>query len=478
VATFNTRGSSIDTLLAVYTGTSLTNLVSVAADDDRADYFTSEAVFNAVAGTNYVIAVDGRVSASGDIVLTWNLNTNISQVPMIVQQPLDTTVVAGDTANFSMFAASTTNLSYQWYLGDWLAILGATTNTFAITNVSYLNVGDYSVQVAAATGESVESLPASLEIGPSHSYDKLEDLLDSLGGNVGPHVSSKDSPIKPSFNSVSFPSVSVGTIGSQIINNFNSTTEQGEPIHADVIGGSSRWYLLTATTNATMVIDTLGSDIATVLAVYTGGDIFSLQQIATNRNGAPDGIRSLVKFPATNGTAYLVAVDGVNGAQGNINLNWKMGIAPNAVGPAQTLVVINGAGLTLQAGVTNNATTPSYQWQRNGTLLSGATNATFILSSIQFNQVGSYSVVVSNLLGAVVNAIATVSAQSPLTLAPGSNGFQVSGSATQAMVLQLSTNLTQWSALYTNTTPLLPINYSDTNSPSRSQGFYRLKSWP
>src|SRR4029077_193381 len=108
VATFNTRGSSFDTLVAIYTGTALTNLVVVADDDDRGDYFTSEAVFNAQAGTNYAIAVDGRASASGDIVLSWSFNTNITQIPMIVQQPLDTTVAAGDTASFSMFAASTT----------------------------------------------------------------------------------------------------------------------------------------------------------------------------------------------------------------------------------------------------------------------------------------------------------------------------------------------------------------------------------
>ena len=46
---------------------------------------------------------------------------------------------------------------------------------------------------------------------------------------------------------------------------------------------------------------------------------------ASDDNGAPDGVRSWVRFPVTRGE-YLVAVDGVNGASGDIKLNWKLGL--------------------------------------------------------------------------------------------------------------------------------------------------------
>jgi hypothetical protein len=75
----------------------------------------------------------------------------------------------------------------------------------------------------------------------------------------------------------------------------------------------------------------------------TGSDYFSLVLIASDDNGAPDGVRSLVKFPALAGTNYLVAVDGKNGAQGNNNLNWRMGVPPNAVGPAQNPILAGEA---------------------------------------------------------------------------------------------------------------------------------------
>ena len=212
----------------------------------------------------------------------------------------------------------------------------------------------------------------------------------------------------------------------------------------------------------------------------TGSDYFSLVLIASDDNGAPDGVRSLVKFPALAGTNYLVAVDGKNGAQGNNNLNWRMGVPPNAVGPAQNLILAGGSGLLLNAGVSNYVTSPAYQWRCNGADIAGATNAAFSVSSIQFNQVGSYSVVVSNLVGTAVNAIATVSAQSPLGLALDAfvhpANFRISGSATQAVVLLSSTNLTSWKPLYTNRTSLLPVDHLDTNSPTRPNGYYQLKS--
>ncbi|MCL4788437.1 MAG: immunoglobulin domain-containing protein, partial [Verrucomicrobia bacterium] len=478
VATFSTRGSAFDTLLGVYVGTnpvpSVTGLALVAEDDDRGGFFTSEASFNATAGTAYLIAVDGFAGRGGDLVLGWNLDTNLTAVPRIIQHPRDVTVVAGETAQFDVFAVSSAALSYQWVLGGWLASAGATNATLTIPNASYLDVGNYSVEVTAA-GQTVESRSAALEIGPlpdAQSFNKLEDLLTLAEGAIPPPGLVRAS------GGGGFPSVSIGTIGSQLINNFNSTTQQGEPIHSAVIGGSSRWYLLTAQTNGTLVLDTLGSDIDTVLAVYTGSDIFSLVRIASDNNGAPDGVRSLVKFPAVSGTRYLIAVDGVNGAQGNVNLNWRMGIPPNPTGPAQNLIVAGGASLLLSAGVSNNVTSPVYQWRRNGVIIPSATNATYFIPNLQFDQVGSYSVLVSNLVGEVVNAIATVSAQTPLALGLGSDGFQVTGSAAETTVLELSTNLTVWTPVYTNTTPLLPVSFTDTNAFRRTEGFYRLQPWP
>ncbi len=68
--TIDTHGSNFNTLLAVYTGTSVSALKTVASDDDTSYYdLTSQVSFNAVAGTTYHVAVDGYRGASGNIVL-------------------------------------------------------------------------------------------------------------------------------------------------------------------------------------------------------------------------------------------------------------------------------------------------------------------------------------------------------------------------------------------------------------------------
>ncbi len=60
--TVSTKGSDFDTLLAVYTGSTLTSLTAIGGNDDEdneAGILTSKLVFSVTAGQTYRIAVDG-----------------------------------------------------------------------------------------------------------------------------------------------------------------------------------------------------------------------------------------------------------------------------------------------------------------------------------------------------------------------------------------------------------------------------------
>lgn len=69
-AVVETNGSTFDTVLAVYTGTELEDLVRVAANDDSGSAVTSRATFVASGGTTYHIAVSGKNDATGVVALT------------------------------------------------------------------------------------------------------------------------------------------------------------------------------------------------------------------------------------------------------------------------------------------------------------------------------------------------------------------------------------------------------------------------
>src|SRR5207248_11182439 len=63
--------SEVDTLLAVYTGTTLATLAEVASNDDSSfGVTTSRLTFNSVSGTTYQIAVDAYEAEEGQVRLT------------------------------------------------------------------------------------------------------------------------------------------------------------------------------------------------------------------------------------------------------------------------------------------------------------------------------------------------------------------------------------------------------------------------
>src|SRR5204862_7341007 len=99
-----TRGSTFDTLLAVYTGSNVSNLTLIASDEDRGGFFTSELHFNAVAGTEYEIAIDGFAGAEGDFILEWALEITNETIPIVTRQPPSQTVTNVGIAKFTVQA--------------------------------------------------------------------------------------------------------------------------------------------------------------------------------------------------------------------------------------------------------------------------------------------------------------------------------------------------------------------------------------
>jgi hypothetical protein len=82
--------------------------------------------------------------------------------PSIVVPPQSVTAGVGGSAMFSVQAAGSQPLTYQWWFGN-SSLAGATNATFAIANVQSTNQGQYSVVIANGAG-SVTSAPVILNV--------------------------------------------------------------------------------------------------------------------------------------------------------------------------------------------------------------------------------------------------------------------------------------------------------------------------
>ena len=133
-----------------------------------------------------------------------------SVAPSITNQPQSLVVNIGSMATFSVGAAGTAPLSYQWQknLG---VISGATNSTYAITNVQLSDAGTFSVVVTNAAG-SVTSSNATLTVQltntPPSIVTQPQRQIADFGGSVAFSVSVSGTPpftYQWQFNGASIP---------------------------------------------------------------------------------------------------------------------------------------------------------------------------------------------------------------------------------------------------------------------------------
>ena len=142
--------------------------------------------------------------------------------------------------------------------------------------------------------------------------------------------------------------------------------------------------------------------------VATGNDslVYQWKKGGVNVPGATLPTLSLGNVQSTDMGSYTVTVSDVFGS-----------VSSNAA----TLTVIDPVTITLQPVsetanqgtgisliVASTGTNPTYQWKKGGLNISGATLPTLNLGNVQLNDMGSYTVTVSNAMGSVTSNEATI----------------------------------------------------------------------
>jgi len=125
-----------------------------------------------------------------------------------------------------------------------------------------------------------------------------------------------------------------------------------------------------------------------------------------------------------------------------------------------------------------------YQWQFNGTNLALVTNASLVFNAVAASNAGSYDVAITNAYGSITSAVVTLSVLGvPVSFVTNSGGTQysngqlhltLSGLTGQGpVVIEASTNLTQWSPVFTNPPGFGTIQFVDPTAGNYLQRYYR-----
>ena len=429
VATFDTHGSSFDTLMSAYTlnGTNATQVNQLHEearnDDDPAAPPTSLIQIGAIAGRSYEIAVDGYQGATGTVVLNWSFLPATEPPPIIVSTPNDLAAKQGDPVTLTVNLTATGGAQFQWFFNGLEATNQTATNYF-IASLQDTNVGRYQLRVTVGSGNNrvrFFTSPVELQINSDGSTntlaeDKLLDapfspLVGSDGSTNSGRVILSKVAIRPGGLGGGTLTPSIGVVrgynGSQVFNTTFATTDPNEPPHCGVTGGASYWLQYSPPTNGTMTLDTIGSSYDTVMEVYTfNGTLTSyadLISIACDNDGVSLHGPSRVTFQAVKTRQYAVVVDGVNGARGSAWLNYVLNTnlpaqPPTLQSPVTTQTVTGGSTVTLAPSI-GGELPMKYAWKKDGTNIPNVTIPYLQMANVTTAQTGNYSLTVTNDLG-------------------------------------------------------------------------------
>ena len=325
-----TPGTLAYPLLGIYTGTTVTNLTTVASGAAICVTFT------AVAGTAYQIAVDGMNGAEGMFTLVLQYpapppndnfanritltGTNISFVGTNIDaskeigEPNHGGYVGGQSVWWTWTAPVSGRVAIAVTAGSLQSpLLGVYTGT----DVAHLT------PVASQGGYS--SLYVAFNAIAGTAYQIAVDGNPSYNGGEGVFNATLQFVNGPPNDDFAGRTALAGTNISITASNVGASKEIGEPNHAGHPGGASVWWAWTAQVSGRVAVAvTAGTLSSPLLGVYTGTNVTNLTLIADEGNYSS----LYVAFNAVAGTEYQIAVDGDYASSGTFTLAVQFVVGP------------------------------------------------------------------------------------------------------------------------------------------------------
>jgi hypothetical protein len=387
--------------------------------------------------------------------------------PTISAQPESQSVTVGATATFSVMAAGTPPLTYQWSK-DGAAISGATNSSYTTpATVTGDDGATFTVEVTNDTG-NVASSAATLSVTAAMAAPSI---------TVQP---ANQSVIVGSTAAFSVTATGTAPLSYQWSKNGTSisgATSSGYTTPATVIGDNGSTFTVevnngagnavsgaaTLTVTSSAVAPSITTQPADQTVAVGAKAVFTVQASGTapltyqwSKNGAPisGATASSYTTPVTvigdNASAFSVQV---TNSAGNVTSN-SATLTVNNVAPTITVQpksqTVN-LGATATFTVTATGTSPiTFQWLKNGTAIGAATASSYTTpATVAVDSGATFTVQVTNSAGTVLSSAATLTinvAAPTITSQPQNQSVLVGATAAFSVTAAGTAPLTyQWS---------------------------------
>jgi len=425
----------------------------------------------AAAGEQFLGSIDEvRISS---VARAANQMQFYSPLVTITQNPVSQNVDYNQPVNLSVGASSLTSLGYQWRFNS-NSLAGYTNSAFTITNVAASNAGYYDCVVTNTAGYTATSSPALLVVGAANfladRYSFTADTSDSIGGNTGTNfgnatvsggklvldgTSGTYMQLPPGlFNATNATALTVefwatyGTnpnnvyafafgvtnfVFSQGIVGFNyamysphnasgqtASSSPGDPLFAQSVSTSGN--LDGRTVHVAVVFDPPNK----MLSIYTNGVLEAANTNFTVNISSLNDQMSFIGRSLWAADPYLNAsIDEIRifkGALSPITIKQSDDQGPDTLladGPANFVLQPADASIPAGQSVTFTAAAVgylpiTYQWFKNGSPISGATNASYSFVTALGDNAATFNVQATNTIG--VTTYVTSSTTATLTV--------------------------------------------------------------
>jgi Immunoglobulin domain/CARDB len=158
-------------------------------------------------------------------------------------------------------------------------------------------------------------------------------------------------------------------------------------------------------------------------------------------SGATSSSYTLSACAACDTGTYYVVVSNLAGSTTSDNAVLTVNTAPAITTQPTNQAATVGASVTFTAAASGTPA-PTYQWQKNGVNISGATNASYTIASVAATDDATYTVVATNSAGSAISSSATLTVLSSLPNAVAYRTTTFPDTVTSGAAVSFSYNVT------------------------------------